>query len=476
MGFSSLEFWALLPLWTVVVGALALLFLEVSLKEEGRRAAPVLTGTFLIASLASTFHLLSARGMPGPLFHGTVVVDLFSLTMEGICLLSALLTCVFSSWYLKQEKAVTGEYYALLLLAVAGMFTLVLAAEFLTFFVGLELMSLAGYVLAGYFRVKERSTEAALKYFMLGVFASAFLLYGIAVLYGVSGTTHFPDLRHFLEKENTSSVFVEMGVALLLVGLGFKVALVPFHGWAPDVYDGAAAPVSAFLSTGVKAAAFGAFARLFAEAFGLPGTWSGAFAVLAVLTMTLGNLGALVQTNVKRLLAYSSVAHAGYLMVGLAAASSAPADEVERAVAFYLLAYTLVTAGAFGWVAWAAGKGELKTQVEDYRGLGLRQPWMGLMMAVFMFSLAGMTPTAGFFGKYYLFKLAVDHGLVGLAIIAVLNSFVSAYYYLRVVVFLFMKPAEEARPTPLQSTWPMGLTFFLCALGALAAGFLKFPF
>ncbi len=386
--------------------------------------------------------------MAGSLFNGTVVVDYYSLTLEGVCLLSALLTCVFSASYLKQEKAVTCEYYALILLAVAGMFTLVLASDFLTFFVGLELMSLAGYVLAGYLRVRERSTEAALKYFMLGVFASGFLLYGIAVLYGASGTLHFPDLRHFLEQGHTSSLFVEMGVALLLVGLGFKVALVPFHAWAPDVYDGAPAPVSAFLSTGVKAAAFGAFTRLFAEAFGLPGNWIPLFAVLAVLTMTLGNLGALGQSSVKRMLAYSSVAHAGYLMVGLAAASLAPADELERAVAFYLLVYTLMTAGAFGWVAWAAGKGERPERVlRNIKGLGPKNPWMGITMALFMFSLAGMTPTAGFFGKYYLFKLAVDHGLTGLVIIAILNSFVSAYYYLRVVAFLYMKP-EKGREGP----------------------------
>ncbi len=414
--------------------------------------------------------------MAGSLFNGTVVVDYYSLTLEGICLLSALLTCVFSASYLKRKKAVTGEFYALLLLAVAGMFTLVLAADFLTFFVGLELMSLAGYILAGYLRVKERSTEAALKYFMLGVFASGFLLYGIAVLYGVSGTIHFPDLRHYLEQGHLSSPFVELGVAFLLVGLGFKVALVPFHGWAPDVYDGAPAPVSAFLSTGVKAAAFGAFARLFTEAFGLPGNWIPVFAVLAVLTMTLGNLGALGQSSVKRMLGYSSVAHAGYLMVGLAAASLAPADEVERAVAFYLLAYTLMTSGAFGWMAWASGKGEKGTGFGDIQGLGLRYPWMGIMMAIFMFSLAGMTPTAGFFGKYYLFKLAMDHGLMGLVLIALLNSFLSAYYYLRVVVTLYISPVEEKETPPLSPTWDLRLTFLLCGLGVLAAGFLKFPF
>lgn len=476
MTLLPIEFTGLLPLWIVVAGALALLGLEALFHEEGRKAAPVLAGTVLVLSLGSVFHLLSLNGMPGALFHGSVVVDLYSLTLEGICLLSALLTCVFSASYLRQEKAVTGEYYALLLLAVSGMFTLGLAADFLTFFVGLELMSLAAYVLAGYLRVKDRSTEAALKYFLLGVFASGFLLYGIALLYGASGTLHFTDLRLFLEQGHSSSLFVGLGVALLLVGLGFKVALVPFHGWAPDVYDGAPAPVSALLSTGVKTAAFGAFTRLFAEVFGLPGSWISALAVLAILTMTLGNLGALAQDSVKRMLAYSSVAHAGYLMVGLATVSLVPANEVERAVAFYLLAYTLMTAGTFGWIAWAAGKGEAATGIESYRGLGLKYPVTGLMMAFFMFSLAGMTPTAGFFGKYYLFKLAVDHGLIGLALVAVLNSFVSAYYYLRVVVFLYMKPTEGRETVLAPATWDLRLTFLLCGIGVLVVGFLKFPF
>jgi NADH-quinone oxidoreductase subunit N len=476
MSGLPVEVTALFPLWIVIAGALVLLMLEVFLKEEGRKAAPVLTGTFLVLALASVFHLLPVRPMPGPLFCGAVVVDLFSLTLQGICLLSALLTCVFSSSYLRREKAVTGEYYALLLFAVSGMFVLVLASEFLTLFVGLEIMSLAGYVLAGYLRVKERSTEAALKYFMLGVFASGFLLYGIALLYGASGATHFADLRIFLENGGRQQVFVELGAALLLVGLGFKVSLVPFQAWAPDVYDGAPAPVSAFLTTGVKAAGFGAFTRLFAEALGLPGSWTTGLAVLAVLTMTVGNLGALGQSSVKRLLAYSSVAHAGYLTVALAAASVSHADEVERAVAFYLLAYTLMTAGAFGWLAWAGDKGESRVEVEDHRGLGQSHPWMALMMSIFMFSLAGMTPTAGFFGKYYLFKLAVDHGMIWLAVVAVLNSFVSAYYYLRVVAFLYMKPLDKPGLSPLPATFELYTVFFLCAIGSLVVGFLKFPF
>jgi NADH-quinone oxidoreductase subunit N len=478
-----LELTALLPLWFVVLGAVVLLLLEMFSKEEGRKVLPIAAVTFLVLALGSDFRLLSGFGMPGSLFNRSVVIDLYSVTLQAICLLSALLTVLFSSAYLKREKAVTGEYYTLILLATAGMIVLVSASEFLTLFVGLELMSIAGYILAGYLRIKERSTEAALKYFLNGVFSSAFLLYGIAILYGISGTTHFPDLRLFLEKNMNASVnglnpavFVQLGAALLLVGLGFKVALVPFHSWAPDVYDGSPAPVSAFLSTGVKAAAFGIFARLFTEVFGISGSWTAALSVLAVFTMTLGNLSALGQSNLKRLLAYSSVAHAGYLAVGLAAAVGNPADSVERAVAFYLLAYTFVTAGTFGWIAWASGKGENQSSFQDYQGLGYRRPWMGIVLSIFMFSLAGMTPTAGFFGKYFIFKLAVDNGMIWLAVTAVLNSFISAYYYLKVVMIVYSKPEQNQSNALMPVSVGLFFAFFMCAIGTLVVGFLKFPF
>jgi NADH-quinone oxidoreductase subunit N len=252
--------------------------------------------------------------------------------------------------------------------------------------------------------------------------------------------------------------------------------LAPFHGWAPDVYDGAAAPVSGFLSTGVKAAAFGIFARLFTEVFAVAGSWTLALSVLAVLTMTLGNLSALAQTNLKRMLAYSSVAHAGYVAVGLAAAVGSPADSVERAVAFYLLAYTLMTAGVFGWIAWVSGEGEKHSNFSDYQGLGYRRPWIAIALVVFLFSLAGMTPMAGFFGKYFLFKLAVDNGLVWLAVVAVLNSFVSAYYYLRAAMVLYIQPEKEPKAGLAPISIGLFAAFFICVLGSLIVGFLKFPF
>ncbi len=470
------QFWGLFPFWLIVTGSLLLLLLEVLFKEGGRKIAPILANTILLLALGSVFWLLSNRPMLGPLFHGAVVIDLYSLTLQGICLVSGLLACVFSVSYLRRERAVTGEYYALLLLTVSGMMILVMASEFLTLFVGLELMSLSSYVLSGYLRVQEKSLEASLKYFLTGVFASAFFLYGVAYLYGATGSIQFQDIRQFLEQGHSGSLFVKLGVALVLVGFGYKTASVPFHNWAPDVYDGAPAPVTSLLASGVKAAAFGAFARLFAEPFSFPGSWANALIIMAVLSMTVGNLGALLQTSVKRMLSYSSVAHAGYLLVGLSVASYAPSDQTERAVAFYLLAYTLMSAGAFGWLASEGGKGESQLKIGDFRGFGSRHPWRALWMSFFLFSLAGMTPTAGFFGKYYLFKLSVDHGLVGLTLIAVLNSFVSAYYYLRVVAHFYMKPSGEFQEEIGIPSIGLQMTFFLCALAILVVGFLKFPF
>ncbi len=478
MSISYLDLAGLAPLWIISLGAMLLLLLEALGKEAGRRSSPVLAGAFLVAAIASVFHLISQRPLPGLLFNGCAVVDIYSSTLTGACLVSGLLCCLFSVSYLERERAVTGEYYALLLLAVSGMIVLAVSADFLTLFVGLELMSLSSYALAGYLRNRPRSVEAALKYFLSGVFASGFLLYGVALFYGASGSLRFVDLRHALEL-GKSPLLMALGAGLVLVGFGFKIAAVPFHAWAPDVYDGAPAPVSALLSTGVKTASVGILARIFVEAMGLQGPWASVLGVLAVLTMTVGNLGALHQTNLKRLLGFSSVAHAGYLLVGLSVAASAPSDQVERAVAFYLLAYTFMTAGAFGIIAWAVPKGAWsaggeRLEISDYRGFGLHYPWVGGALALFLFSLAGMTPTAGFFGKYYLFKLAVDEGQVGLVIVAVLNSFLSAFYYLRVGAAIYQKP-EGAEDRAFLSSG-VAAAVFLCALGTLLLGFLKFPF
>ncbi len=465
------ELMDLLPLWIITAGAIGLLFNEAMLKERGRSLAPYLALLFSGAALLAGINtFLSVGAERYELFNGSVVVDWFSATLICISVLSVFLTILFSVDYLKQEKAVTGEYYALLCLAVAGMITIVVAAEFLTLFVGIELMSLAGYVLAGYFRVRERSIEAALKYYLPGIFATGFLLLGMAIIYGAGGSTFFKEIHEALEGQTTGAMVVGVAAVLLLAGFAFKVAIAPFHAWAPDVYDGAAAPVTAFLSTGVKAAAFAGLARIFMDVFMLPGTWLQAFAFLAVLTMVLGNIGALVQKNVKRMLAYSSVAHAGYVLVAFTALKSAEDTEIQHAIAVYMLAYTLMTGGAFGLLAYFGREGEKKTDLIDLAGMSFTRPWVALVMAVLMFSLAGFPPTAGFFGKYFAFKLAVENGYVWLAIVGVLNSFVSAYYYLRVIVYMFMEPQAEAMVAKPSFLLLCGL--FISVVGTFLAGFL----
>lgn len=474
MSVTPTELSALAPLWILSAGALLLLLGEALFKEPSRRFAPVLAAIVSATALgAGALAFLRYDGIAESHFAGVVTLDAFAQGVQIVALLTALLACLFSANYLRREKAVTGEYYALILFSTAGLWILSAAAEFVTLFVGLELASLPAYVLAGYLRNERRSPEAAFKYFLQGSFASAFLLFGVALLYGLTGTTRFAAMEAVLAG-GAGIPWTGIGAVFVVTGLGFKVALAPFQAWAPDVYEGSPAPVSGFLSTGVKAAGFAALTRFLTEAAGWPSSLTAAIAALAVLTMFLGNLGALAQASVKRMLAYSSVAHAGYVAVALALAGKAAGTDVQYAVGFYLLAYALMTAGAFAFVAWASGPGEARPRAEDWAGLGLRNPWAGAAMAVFLFSLTGVPPMAGFFGKYFVFKLAVDHGLVWLALLGVLNSFVSAYYYLRVAVFLFMRPAPAEAPEPP----PAGIAFWLgiaaCALGSVLLGFAGF--
>lgn len=463
----------LLPLWIVTAGALGLLFNEAVLREHGRHLAPVLALIFFAGALAvGVKGVLDIGSERHVLFSGTVVVDRFAALLMCVSVLSGLIATLYSVQYLREEKAVTGEYYSLLFLATSGMITLVAAAEFLTLFVGVELVSLAGYIIAGYFRNRESAIEAALKYFLPGVFATGFLLFGIAMLYGAAGSTFFNEIQASLTLDRGAYFFKVAAGLLILSGFAFKVALAPFHAWAPDVYEGASAPATAFLSTGVKAAAFAGLARIFIEVFQVPGTWLGVFPVLAVITMLVGNLGALVQKNVKRMLAYSSVAHAGYVLVAFTAIKRATPENIEHAVAVYMLAYTLMTGGAFGLLAWMGRRGEKRTDLADLSGLSRHSPWMAIFMSIFLFSLAGFPPTAGFFGKYYVFKLAIENGFLWLAIVGVLNSFLSAYYYLRVIVHLFMEPSPGAFEPLSRPSVPLALGLIVCVIGTFVAGLL----
>jgi NADH-quinone oxidoreductase subunit N len=467
---------ALSPLWALVAGALVLLGVEVLGREKGRRAAPVLTAAILAAALAADLHLLlDAGGAPGPLFGGALVVDRLALAGGAVVLLSALLAVGAASSYLRRERAVTGEFYALLLFASSGAWIMTAAEELLTLFIGLELLSLPAYCLAGYLRGRGPSSEAALKYLLPGAAASGFLVYGSALLYGATGTTSYAGIRAALSGGMATPALLLAGGALVLGALAFKVAAVPFHAWAPDVYEGAPAPSAAFLSTGVKTAAFIALYRAFVGALGpLPG-WGNLLGILAVLTLALGNLGALAQSSVKRMLAYSSVAHAGYLLVGFSAVGSVPGGDLARGLLLYLTAYTCMTGGAFVFLAGAAGPGEPLRSFDDFAGYAARRPLTALALTVLLFSLAGMPPTAGFFGKYLLFRLAVEAGRTDLVVLALLFTLLSFAYYLRWVVAMYMKPAAGT-PATEGLTAAQQAALWVCVLGTLTAGLLPSPF
>jgi NADH-quinone oxidoreductase subunit N len=346
-----------------------------------------------------------------------------------------------------------GEYYALLLLTTAGMFVLVTANDLMSVFMGLELMSLSIYVTIGFRRRDFLANEAAMKYFLLGAFAIAFFLYGMSIIYGLCGTMNFKGIMlEAMAREYYRSAPFLFAMALILVGFVFKISAVPFHMWVPDVYQGAPSPVTGFMAGAVKAASFAAFLRLFCVSF-FPARseWIQIIIVLAIATMTLGNVVALVQRNVKRMLAYSSIAHAGYIMIGIAALNI---DNTRAAssIMYYLLVYAVMTMGAFALVSAMENRGDTRgLELEDFSGLGLRHPLLGLSMALFMFAMAGIPPTAGFFGKYYVFNAAIERGLTWLAVVGVLNSALSLYYYLRVVVYMYFRPSKV--DTPVFADW-----------------------
>ncbi len=378
-------------------------------------------------------------GVIGNEFNGMLRVDRFSMFFNIIFLVSTILVTLISINYLDRNDKRQGEYYVLILLATLGMMLMASGNELIVVFLGLELMSLSLYVLAGYFRSIQVSSEAGMKYLLLGAFASGFFLYGIALIYGGAGTTSIPEIASELEASGKSPLMLA-GMFLLIVGFGFKVALVPFHQWAPDVYEGAPTPIAAFISAGPKAAGFAAFLRIFTGALeSLQPEWIVVVVILAALTMTVGNVIATAQSNIKRMLAYSSVAHAGYVLVGLAAANK---DGISSAM-LYLLIYCVMNIGAFAAVILARTEDGENLKISDYAGLGFRRPLLALFMTIMLLSLAGFPPTAGFVGKFYVFRSAVDAGHTWLVVVAAINTAISAFYYLRVVVTMYMKEPEE---------------------------------
>ncbi|HTU01429.1 MAG TPA: NADH-quinone oxidoreductase subunit N, partial [Candidatus Sulfotelmatobacter sp.] len=382
-------------------------------------------------------------------------------------LLVAALALLLSLPAVRRAGMDLGEYCALLLFSTLGMMIMAGGLDLMTIFLGLETLSISLYILVGFLTRDRRSNEAALKYLLLGAFASGFVLYGIALIYGATGTIQLRRVAEILAfGQALHPGLAAIGAGLLIIGLGFKVAVVPFHMWVPDVYEGAPTPVTAFMIAGTKAAAFAAFLRVLLVALpGLRPQWTPILSVLAVLTMCIGNLVAIWQTSLKRMLAYSSIAHAGYILVAVVAGGRAGTG----AILFYLAAYAVMNLGAFGVALALAGKEGERTTIEEFAGLGLQRPALGAAMAIFMFSLIGIPPTGGFMGKLYLFSAAIQAGYVGLAVVAVLNSVVSAFYYLRLLVVMYMVPdRDQAAGLPVSP--PLGLAILLAAVGTLVLG------
>ena len=461
-------FGALLPMLIVVGAACLVLLLDLL---PPRRSKEHLGGIALAGMVAALLAAVAKWGTETRAFRDMLVLDTYALFFDVVICYATALVLLLSLDYLKRNGVESGEAYALVLFAAVGMMLLASANDLIMVFLGLELMSLSLYVLAGLFKMRLDSGEASMKYFLLGAFASSFLLYGIALIYGATGTTGFDRIAAALAGGARPPLLV-VGLGLLLVGLGFKISSVPFHMWAPDVYQGAPTSVTALIATGSKAAAFAALIRLLGSALraSQPDA-SIVLWVLAALTMTVGNVVALSQGNLKRMLAYSSVAHAGYMLVGLAVGGNQGAS----AVLFYLLAYVFTTVGTFGAITLSERADGEAVDVTDYAGLARRNPVLAATLALFLLSLVGIPPLAGFFGKFYVFGSAVRAGYIWLAVIAVLNSAVAAYYYLRVIVYMYMREAEGASAVYAPS-FAGTLALAVALVGIVLLGVMPAPF
>jgi NADH-quinone oxidoreductase subunit N len=425
----AIDYIRILPELVLSVFGIIVMMIDAVIPEQGSKKP--LGMIAIVGTLAGLAATAFQSGFYGNAFYNTIRVDTFSVFFHVVVLLIALVVGLTSLEYLEVQRIRSGEYYALVLFGTVGMMLMSSAVELVLIFIALEISSISTYILAGMRRRAAESAEASLKYFLLGSFATAFFLYGVALVFGATGTTNVYGIAQYLQTQ--SSLLAYLAVGLMFVGLGFKVASAPFHVWTPDVYEGSPAPVVAFMSTGPKAAAFAVLLRvLFAT--GAPG-WFWMVWVSAVLSMTLGNIGALVQQNVKRLLAYSSIAHAGYILVAFAAASQIG---ISSAI-FYAASYAAMNVGAFAVISHFASTGEKYVTLDDYAGLGRRSPLLAAILTIFLLSLIGIPVTGGFFAKFYVFSAALQSHLVGLTIIGVMNSAIAAYYYLRVIVYMYMR-------------------------------------
>lgn len=470
----NLNYWAIAPEIITALAAVAIMLVDALSKKGARTINAGISLVGLALALISVIGLRSVGG--GSFFAGMVVVDPIRIFFSVTVLIVAIVATLLATQFLRDEALPPGEFFSLIMFATTGMLLLAAAGDLVTVFLGLEIASITTYIMAGYRRYDARANESSLKYFLLGSFATAFLLYGMALTYGATGTTNIGGISAAISGDKVlHPALLLVGAGMMLVGFGFKIASAPFHLWTPDVYEGAPTIVTGFMSTGPKAAVFAAFLRVFAEGFGesasplgaqLHHTWVVAIAVIAVLTMTIGNVVALVQKNIKRMLAYSSIAHAGYALVGFVTGDSGP-------VAFYLLVYSIMSIGAFAVIQLFARAGDQKTEVGDLAGVGFESPGLSFSLAIFLFSLAGIPPTAGFMSKFFIFKSAWDGAptLRWLIVVAVINSIISVYYYLYPIVVMFFRPLAPGFIKPRVSAMTAA-ALILTLLGTLYLGIL----
>ncbi len=494
--------WSLIaPEVIVCIAAVVVMLVDAFARPTQRWITGGISLAGLVLAALATICLWANGTTSSDAFNGMIVLDELRLGFTLIFLLVAGLTLLISTVWVHGEQLPAGEFHSLLLFATVGMMFMASGNDLVIIFLGLEILSIATYVMAGFRRTDVRSNESSLKYFILGSFSSAFLLYGIALVYGatsivepgpggslsriVAGTTNIAEIASRIDQAQYPALLFA-GAAMMLVGFGFKIATAPFHIWTPDVYEGAPTPVTAFMAAGPKAAGFASFMRVFV--FGLPfvvsastsangnvhQAWVATLVVMAILTMTLGNVVAIVQNNVKRLLAYSSIAHAGYALVGFVAAGAAAADLAQRntaitAVVFYLLTYAVMNIGAFAVVQLIARSGDRRTSIEDYRGIGFESPVLAFSLSLFLLSLLGMPLTAGFMGKILVFGAAIEQKYYGLVIVGVLNTAVSAYYYLRLIIVMFFGERTMAWSAP-KVPASVAVALLITVLGVLYLG------
>ena len=463
---TASDYLRFLPEIILTVFGIAVMMLEAVAK--GKRT--YLGITALIGIGLAFVANIPAYSDPGAAFQNMIVIDAYATFFRGLVLVVGALCILASISYLERQGAQSGEYYALILFSLVGQCTLATSADLIMVFIALEISSIATYILAGYLRDDRRNNEAALKYFLLGSFATGFLLYGIAWIFGMVGSTNLDAIRDRLESAQISGYTVQViavAAALIFVGLAFKVSIAPFQMWAPDVYQGAASPVSAFMSAGPKAAAFAVFFRIFMTSFRpMEDRWVILVWGCALATMLIGNFAALLQTNVKRMLGYSSIAHAGYVLVALTAAS-----QVGIAAAmFYLASYALMNVGAFAVISHIAARNERFVKIEDLSGLGRRQPVLAGLFALFIFSLIGIPLTGGFFGKFYVFQAALQSKLVWLTVLGLINSAIAAFYYLRIIVAIYMHEPSEATANISAPAPGLNIAIWASAIGVLILG------